>query len=107
RQLVAYSHPQSSSEGHRIPTTLTNDPITTASTLTTPLDLDSDDPLLTEAEAAKAFPPRGISKRTLVRYRDDGKIAFVRIAGRIYYKTSDIRDCVNALRVVPRALRAS
>jgi hypothetical protein len=95
-----------SSERHRIPITLTNDSTATASTLPS-LDLDSDDPLLSEAEAAKAFPPRGISKRTLVRYRDDGKIAFVRIAGRIYYKTSDIRDCVDALRVVPRALRAS
>jgi hypothetical protein len=81
---------------------LTNDSTQTAS-----IPLDSNDPLLTEAEAAKAFPPRGISKRTLVRYREDKKIAYVRIAGRIYYKTSDIVACVNALRVDPRELKAS
>lgn len=64
--------------------------------------IDADDPLLTEAEAARVFPPRGIAKRTLIRYRADRKIAYVRIAGRIYYRTSDIRDCIELFRVAPK-----
>lgn len=36
-----------------------------------------------------------ISKRTAQAWRDEGKVAFSQIAGKIYYKMSDIQEMLN------------
>ncbi len=36
-----------------------------------------------------------ISKRTAQSWRDEGKISFSQVAGKIYYKMSDIQDLLN------------
>lgn len=38
----------------------------------------------------------GISKRTLQTWRNNGKIAFAMLGGKVYYKESDIADLLKA-----------
>jgi hypothetical protein len=36
-----------------------------------------------------------ISKRTAQAWRDEGKISFSQVGGKIYYKMSDVQECLN------------
>jgi predicted site-specific integrase-resolvase len=36
-----------------------------------------------------------ISKRTAQAWRDEGKIAFSQVGGKIYYKMSDVQELLN------------
>ncbi|NDW19903.1 DNA-binding protein [Dysgonomonas sp. 216] len=40
----------------------------------------------------------GVTKRTLQRYRDEGKITFYMIHGKTYYKKSEIMDFFKAFK---------
>lgn len=50
---------------------------------------------LTDAEVSKSLK---MSRRTLQHYRNDGKIPFIHLGGRILYRASDIEKLLNENR---------
>jgi hypothetical protein len=56
------------------------------------------DELVGEADAARLIPPRGVSVRTMSRYRSAGLVAFFRISGQIFYRRADLQAFVDSLR---------
>lgn len=50
---------------------------------------------LTDAEVSKHLK---MSRRTLQQYRNNGKIPFIHLGGRILYRTSDIEKILNDSR---------
>lgn len=59
---------------------------------------DDPDELVGEADAARLIPPRGVSVRTMSRYRSAGLVAFFRIRGRIFYRRADLQAFVDSMR---------
>ncbi|MBV9494565.1 MAG: helix-turn-helix domain-containing protein [Acidobacteria bacterium] len=63
-----------------------------------PISFEQEEKLINEATAAKMIPPKGVSARTMARYRSAGLIAYFRISGRVFYKVADIEAFVSSLR---------
>jgi hypothetical protein len=60
------------------------------------------DELVGEADAARLIPPRGVSVRTMARYRSTGLVAFFRIRGQIFYRRADLQAFINSMRTPAR-----
>jgi len=60
------------------------------------------DELVGEADAARLIPPRGVSVRTMSRYRSAGLVAFFRIRGQIFYRRADLQAFIDSMRTPAR-----